>query len=191
MKKIYTLMICFILIGCGSQKNTDIAAKTETATETNTKKEIEEPKEEPKEEYIVEKGGALEFSEKDGEGDFLFTSKERSGSKNSYAKKMNNEKLDEGEKFYHLTLKIKSTGKEAVSVEPGMFQLETEDGTLYKNTMDYTDVDNVSSVSDSYNIDPILANTSKEIKLNYRIKGEVKSIDFVYRDQIVGRLMLK
>ena len=104
---------------------------------------------------------------------------------------MNNEKLDEGEKFYHLTLKIKSTGKEAVSVEPGMFQLETEDGTLYKNTMDYTDVDNVSSVSDSYNIDPILANTSKEIKLNYRIKGEVKSIDFVYRDQIVGRLMLK
>ena len=36
MKKIYTLMICFILIGCGSQKNTDIAAKTETATERFT-----------------------------------------------------------------------------------------------------------------------------------------------------------
>ena len=59
MKKIYTLMICFILIGCGSQKNTDIAAKTETATETNTKKEIEEPKEEPKAEAAKAEEGAF------------------------------------------------------------------------------------------------------------------------------------
>lgn len=191
MKKIYILIICFALIGCGTKKDAATEKQVKTAVKTETKEVVEEKKEEPKE-YIVEKGGELEFNGDGEDSKFSFTAAERKVKQsNSYTEKGNKEKLDEGESYYHLVLKIKNIGQEPLQLEPNMFQVETEESTLYQNTTDYMDGDNMSSMGDWYSIDPIPAGTSKEIKLNYKIKGEVKSVDFVYDSKILGRLMLK
>ena len=193
MKKIYILIICFALIGCGTKKETTTEKQAEPAVKTETKEVVEEKKEEPKEEeYIAEKGKSIEFPSKDGKNDFSFTATERKVKQsNDYIEYVNKERLDEGERYYHLVLKIKSLSKEPLQLDSEMFQVETEDGTLYKNTMDYADIDNISTMEDGYSVGPIPGGTSKEIKLNYKLKGEVKSIDFVYGDKILGRLMLK
>ena len=190
MKKIYILIICFALIGCGTKKDTATEKQAEPAVKTETPEVVEEKKEEPKE-YIVEMGGEMEFVGEGEDSKFSFTAAERkSGKGNSYIKKMNKDKLDEGEKYYHLVFKIKNLGKETLELTPEMFQVETEDGTLYKNITDYLDT-NVDSMKEAYSFEPILAGTSKEIKLNYKITGEVKSVNFVHGNKILGRLMLK
>ena len=193
MKKIYILIICFALIGCGTKKDTATEKQAETTVKTETPEVVEEKKEEPKEEeYTVEKGESIKFPSNDGKNDFSFTAMERKVKQsNDYLEYMNKEKLDEGEKYYHLVLKIKSLGQEPLELDTEMFQVETEDGTLYRNTGDYVDGDNVESLMSTYSIEPIPAGTSKEIKLNYKIKGEVKSVDFVYNGKILGKLMLK
>ena len=106
MKKIYILIICFALIGCGTKKEATTEKQAEPAVKTETPEVVEEKKEEPKE-YIVEKGGEMEFMGEGEDSKFSFTAAERkSGKKNSYVKKINKEKLDEGEKYYHLVFKI-------------------------------------------------------------------------------------
>ena len=49
----------------------------------------------------------------------------------------------------------------------------------------------LSSMIDSYKIDAIPVGTSREVNLDYKIKGEPKFLDFVAGDRVIGKLILK
>ena len=74
-------------------------------------------------------------------------------------------------------------------IDPEFFQVETEDGTLYKRN--YTVTGDATELSDAMDIDDIPVGVSREVKLIYIISGEAKSLDFVLNGEIGGKVMLK
>lgn len=199
MKKILILGLLVVLVSCGKTKCDvpDIGTASNTAENAAVEEASvkEQEKKEKKEESVTEKGGEMKltFQENTKEEVYAISAIERKETEsNSYVKEEMKKRLNEGERYYLLTVKIKNTGENPItSIEPSYLQIETEDGVLYKNSLDYMSSGEMSSISDSYKIDSIPVGTSREIKLNYKIKGEPKSLDFIVEGIVIGKLMLK
>ena len=195
MKNILILILLVILISCN--KSTDNFPKDkEVVKEVKTENNVSTEKAKKEEPEITEKDGELIItfkSETEEEEIYVISATERKSKEtNSYVKKEMENRLNEDEKFYLLTVKIKNGGENPlVNIKPAHLQVETEEGVLYKNTMDYVSTREAGSLMDSYEIEAIPPGTSREVKLNYRIKGEPKYLDFIADDRIIGKLLLK
>ena len=189
------LFLLAVLISCNKSasnfpKNEQVVEKVKTE---NTASAEKEKKAEPE---ITEKGGELTITFKvDSEEEEIYVisaTERKSKESNSYVKKEMENRLNEDEKFYLLTVKIKNGGENPlVNIKPSHLQVETEEGVLYKNTTDYLATGEAGSLMDSYEIEAIPTGTSREVKLNYKIKGEPKYLDFIADDRIIGKLLLK
>ncbi len=198
MKKFFIITLLVLVMACNKanepvSQNNAAENKSDTNTDTNTQ-ETAETKEEPKIQNIAEKGGEIKvvLSAEGQESEiYLISASERKGGFiNEYLKKEAEKKLESGERFYFLTVKIKNGGESPLAqIDPEFFQVETEDGTLYKRN--YTITGDASELSDTMDIDDIPVGASREVKLSYRINGEVKSLDFVLNGEIGGKVMLK
>ena len=195
MKNVLILVLLAVLISC-NKSTSNFPKKEEVIKKAETENTVPAEKEKKEEPEITEKGGELTItfkSETEEEEIYVISAVERkSKESNSYVKKEMESRLNEDEKFYLLTVKIKNGGENPlVNIKPSHLQVETEEGVLYKNTTDYLATGEVGSMKDSYEIEVIPAGTSREVKLNYRIKGEPKYLDFIADNRIIGKLLLK
>ena len=194
MKKLFIIILLILAMACnktnesGSQNNSTENKPNKNSEEKNDKKE------EPQMQNIAEKGGEIEvvLTNSDEESEvFLISAFERKGKYDSeYAKKEVEKRLDEGESYYFLTIKIKNGGEIPLEdISPEYFQLETEDGTLYKRNYEY--MGNTGEIADAMDIDDVPVGASREVKLSYKIRGNAKSLNFVLNGDIGGKVMLK
>lgn len=195
MKNVLILVLLAVLISCNKSTN-NFPKKEEVIKKAETENTVPAEKEKKEEPEITEKGGELTItfkSETEEEEIYVISAVERkSKESNSYVKKEMESRLNEDEKFYLLTVKIKNGGENPlVNIKPSHLQVETEEGVLYKNTTDYLATGEAGSMKDSYEIEAIPAGTGREVKLNYKIKGEAKYLDFIADNRIIGKLLLK
>ena len=200
MKKILLLSMLAVLVSCGETKcDAPVAGSTSSVENENQKKtenqEKTENQQKSEKSTSASKGGEMVITASDnGEEEIhIISAVERiSEESNSYLKYEMEKRLNDGEKYYFLTVKVKNGGQIPIrNLSPEFLQIETEDGVLYKNIIDYVNSGDVSAINDSVSIDDIPIGTSREIKLNYKIKGEPKSLDYVVNGEIIGKLMLK